>query len=306
MSCITTPLVTNPQGQEVPSKLFSDLRDILGSDRQRIIDIYKAAIDPEWLETVSEDAKFDENGEITLHSLSKLAELDFSKEAMLKKLNHDIGSGSYSYVEGLQKARKFNKSEYGEDYLATLTKDGDSYKLEVVLNTTENKLKFEKEISNHEKINIIIDTLQEQGVAVDFIDNSDIYDGKYSTENADATLDGMLHLISVVRGKTEVPSFIEEASHFAIASLNNTKQVQRLLELCQDEDFVRESGIYSDDEFELGVESPYETAGRILANVYKGESAGAYTIFMDKIRKILHQWNVLFLYNFGASGRPTL
>ena len=64
---------------------------------------------------------------------------------MLKKLNHDIGSGSYSYVEGLQKARKFNKSEYGEDYLATLTKDGDSYKLEVVLNTLENKLKFEKE-----------------------------------------------------------------------------------------------------------------------------------------------------------------
>lgn len=287
MSCITTPLVTNPQGQEVPSKLFSDLRDILGSDRQRIIDIYKAATDSEWLETVSEDAKFDENGEITLHSLSKLAELDFSKEAMLKKLNHDIGSGSYSYVEGLQKARKFNKSEYGEDYLATLTKDGDSYKLEVVPNTTENKLKFEKEISNHEKINIIIDTLQEQGVAVDFIDNSDIYDGKYSTDNADATLDGMLHLISVVRGKTEVPSFIEEASHFAIASLNNTKQVQRLLELCQDEDFVRESGIYSDDEFELGVESPYETAGRILANVYKGESAGAYTIFMDKIKKVI-------------------
>ena len=287
MSCITTPLVTNPQGQEVPSKLFSDLRDILGSDRQRIIDIYKAAIDPEWLETVSEDAKFDENGEITLHSLSKLAELDFSKEAMLKKLNHDIGSGSYSYVEGLQKARKFNKSEYGEDYLATLTKDGDSYKLEVVLNTPENKLKFEKEISNHEKINIIIDTLQEQGVAVDFIDNSDIYDGKYSTENADAALDGMLHLISVVRGKTEISSFIEEASHFAIASLNNTKQVQRLLELCQDEDFVRESGIYSDDEFELGVESPYETAGRILAKVYKGESAGAYTIFMDKIRKTI-------------------
>lgn len=287
MSCIITPLVTNPQGQEVPSKLFSDLKDILGSDRQRIIDIYKAATDSEWLETVSEDAKFDENGEITLHSLSKLAELDFSKEAMLKKLNHDIGSGSYFYVEGLQKARKFNKSEYGEDYLATLTKDGDSYKLEVVLNTSENKLKFEKVISNHEKINIIIDTLQEQGVAVDFIDNSDIYDGKYSTENADATLDGMLHLISVVRGKTEVPSFIEEASHFAIASLNNTKQVQRLLELCQDEDFVRESGIYSDDEFELGVESPYETAGRILANVYKGESAGAYTIFMDKIRKTI-------------------
>ena len=287
MSCITTPLVTNPQGQEVPSKLFSDLRDMLGSDRQRIIDIYKAATDPEWLETVSEDAKFDENGEITLHSLSKLAELDFSKEAMLKKLNHDIGSGSYSYVEGLQKARKFNKSEYGEDYLATLTKDGDSYKLEVVPNTTENKLKFEKVISNHEKINILIDTLQEQGVAVDFIDNSDIYDGKYSTENADAALDGMLHLISVVRGKTEVPSFIEEASHFAIASLNNTKQVQRLLELCQDEDFVRESGIYSNDEFELGVESPYETAGRILANVYKGESAGAYTIFMDKIKKVI-------------------
>ena len=287
MSCIITPLVTNPQGQQVPSKLFMDLNSVLGSDRQRIIDIYKAATDPEWLETVSEDAKFDENGEITLHSLSKLAELDFSKEAMLKKLNHDIGSGSYSYVEGLQKARKFNKSEYGEDYLATLTKDGDSYKLEVVLNTPENKLKFEKEISNHEKINIIIDTLQEQGVAVDFIDNSDIYDGKYSTENADAALDGMLHLISVVRGKTEVSSFIEEASHFAIASLNNTKQVQRLLELCQDEDFVRESGIYSDDEFELGVESPYETAGRILANVYKGESAGAYTIFMDKIRKTI-------------------
>lgn len=287
MSCINIPLVTNPQGQEVPSKLFLDLRDILGSDRNRIIDIYKAATDPEWLETVSEDAKFDENGEITLHSLSKLAELDFSKEVMLKKLNHDIGSGSYSYVEGLQKARKFNKSEYGEDYLATLIKDGDSYKLEVVLNTTENKLKFEKVISNHEKINILIDTLQEQGVAVDFIDNSDIYDGKYSTENADATLDGMLHLINVVRGKTEVPSFIEEASHFAIASLNNTKQVQRLLELCQNEDFVRESGIYSNDEFELGVESPYETAGRILANVYKGESAGAYTIFMDKVKKAI-------------------
>ena len=46
MSCINIPLVTNPQGQEVPSKLFLDLRDILGSDRNRIINIYKAATDP--------------------------------------------------------------------------------------------------------------------------------------------------------------------------------------------------------------------------------------------------------------------
>ena len=69
MSCIITPLVTNTQGQQVPSKLFMDLNSVLGSDRQRIIDIYKAATDSEWLETVSEDAKFDENGEVTLHSI---------------------------------------------------------------------------------------------------------------------------------------------------------------------------------------------------------------------------------------------
>lgn len=291
--CLTKPIVTDKNGNQVTSKLFDDLISVLGnSGRDRAIEIYAAATDPEWVNSVSDKAKFDENGEITLHSLSKLANLNFNKQRELKTLNRQIGKGEYGFAEALQKAREFNQSEYGDDFLATVKLKSDEgdlnvYELSVVENTPENRAELERQVGNKKKIESVVDTLASYGVKADFVDNPGIYDGKYSTENADTVIDGLVSLIKVSKNSYNSDAvLIEEASHFAIAALHDSPSVKRLLELCKNKDFIRKLGIYEDENI-YDFDNYYESAGRVLQKYLLEGKVNGFDMFMLKVKNAI-------------------
>ena len=295
-SCQFIPKCRNTKtGEETNSKLFTDLLDTL-EDRKETIEVYNAATSNSFLEKVSNDpdVKFDENGEITLHSLSKFYNLSERKRKILDRLNKEIGSGRYSYVEGLYKARQFNKSEYGDKYLATLIpvknvglpwdkKSRNQYILKVVENTGENYSQYLNVLEANEKINTVVSILENMGITVDFFDNPEVYDGRYSTENAQLAVDGLYHLIQVSHNSKNLEStFFEEAAHFAVASLHNTERVKRLLELCKDEEVIKALGILKEGEIEDEVDY-WEAAGRVVSNAFQGKTGFKYGSFLNGI-----------------------
>ena len=290
--CDLIPKIHDKQGNEVESKLFSDLLSFYNDDRKATKKAYFAAIHPVFLDSIAnnEDVTFDENGEITLHSLIKVANLDPQNDILIQKLNKDIKSGVYSYVEGLQKAREFNRSEYGDRFLATLIPDKKgNYKLEVVHNTTQNRTKFEKVLVEQETLTMVIDELNNQGVKVDFTDTKE-YDGRYSTIDASKAADGMYHLITISRGAKNVnQAFIEEAAHFAIAALRETSPVKRLITLCSNSEIAERLKLYSEDEVKMGInENTYETAGRVLALAFGNKNLHGFGGFLNRVKSFIY------------------
>jgi len=283
--CNIIPTVRNKEGQEVDSILFRELLDYHNNDREAAKRDYFVATDQEFLDSIKENVTFDENGEITLHSLIKVAQLDPTGETIIKKLNRDIGSGVYDYTEGLQKAREFNRSEYGSDYLAILTKEGKKYRLSVVKNTSENQVAFEKVLEEQGIQTMIVDELNKVGVRVDFMEEGSPYNGKYSTENPTKAADGMYHLITLARGDSMADALKEEAAHFAIAALHDSSQVSRLIELCRDEEVVLAMGIFTQEEIDAGLHTNvYEAAGRILAKQFKGANVYRFGGFLNRVK----------------------
>lgn len=289
--CDIIPKVKDNQGREVESKLFSDLLDFFDNDRALTKKHYFGAVHPTFVSSVASDENviFDENGEITLHSLIKVANLDPQNIKLIKKLNKDIKSGVYSYSEGLQKARAFNKTEYGDRYLATLVPEGKGkYRLKVVEKTAESITAFEEVLKEQETMTMIIDELNNQGVRVDFNDSKE-YDGRFSTATATKTADGMYTLIQISRGAKDIKAtLMEEAAHFAIAALHNTTPVKRLLEMCDNPDTVRRLGLYTKDEVKMGLDgNVYETAGRILARAFAEKNLYGFGGFVNRVKNFV-------------------
>lgn len=289
--CDLIPRIHDKQGNEVESKLFSNLLSFYKNDRKATKKAYFAAIHPVFLDSIAnnEDVTFDENGEITLHSLIKVANLDPQNDVLIEKLNKDIKSGVYSYVEGLQKARDFNKSEYGDRFLATLTKDnGGKYRLSVVHKTPQSIVDFENTLVEKETLTMIMDELENQGVRVDFTDTKE-YDGRFSTASAVQAADGMYHLIEISRGaKNMDQALIEEAAHFAIAALRGTTPVQRLLNMCSNPEIAERLKLYSEEEKELGIhENVFETAGRILSLSFSNKNLYGFGGFINRVKSFI-------------------
>lgn len=282
--------ITNNEGQEVESKLFADLLDFHNGNRELTKKDYYAATDQEFLDSITDDVTFDENGEITLHSLIKVANLDPQGDKLIEKLNRDIKSGVYDYAEGLQIAREFNRSEYGDKFLAVLSKsENGKYHLQVVHNTAENQTAFEEVLKEQETQTLIIDTLNEVGVRVDFTDKKSQYKGKFSTASPTQAANGMYNLITLSRGEgTNEDTLKEEAAHFAIAALHDTTQVSRLIDLCADAELVKRLGLFSEEEVSLGAnDNKYEAAGRLLANYFNGKNVHGYGGFLNTVKNFI-------------------
>ena len=289
--CEYIPKTKDKQGNDVESKLFQDLLDFFNDDRELTKEHYFGAIHPSFVNSIAsnEDVTFDENGEITLHSLIKVANLDPQNIKLIKKLNKDIKSGVYSYSEGLQKARAFNKTEYGDRYLATLIPESKGkYKLEVVEKTAESITAFEEVLKEKETMTMIIDELNNQGIVVDFNDSKE-YDGRFSTASAEKTADGMYTLIQISRGAEDIDAtMVEEAAHFAIAALRKTTTVKRLIEMCNNPEIVKKLGLYTKEEMELGLdENLYESAGRILARSFSERNLYGFGGFVNRVKNFV-------------------
>jgi hypothetical protein len=290
-------------GKKVRSKLFLDifgaLTDIKDSKSRRdeAYRIYYSAIDENWIDKVSDYAKFDENGEITLHSLSKLANLNFSKAAIISNLQRNVvGNEHTGYAQALQKARNFNKSSDGEDYIAVIKRDKsnkskNNYILEVKEKSDSTIAELENEIRKHGMLTTLTDTLEEYGIATDFIENDNYYYGRYSSENPEAALDGLIHAIRVANNSESDNVFVEEAAHFAIASLHNTPNIKRLLSLCNDRAFVEKSGVYSKEDLaSMSNFDAYETAGRVLAKYISDSQAGGFRTLLSTVKNFMYRF----------------
>jgi hypothetical protein len=101
--------------------LFDDLRKLTNNDRGLSKKYYFLGKNKEFLDKYGKDAKFDENGEITVNSLIKLAGIDIHEDKILNMLNKDIGAGVMQYDDAIHRLQKFNRtSTFNDDYMATL------------------------------------------------------------------------------------------------------------------------------------------------------------------------------------------
>lgn len=269
-SCSLIAHVRNSKGEVVESRLFNDLLHHL-SDRGLAKQYYKTGTDESFLSKVRDRAEFDENGEITFNSLRKLAKINIQQEKLLATLNEDIGAGVYTYDEAVAKLQNFNRSsQFSNDYMAMVTPVGGKYQLSVVPRTRANEATLERAIANRTLRDRLMYHLNKAGVSVEFMENDDKVDGRYSTINAQRTADGMYNLIRVANGERLTATLAEEAGHFAVGALSNSPLVQRLTGLLTPEVQQRILGDEYDNKA-LGASSTREVAGTLVGKAFMDE-----------------------------------
>lgn len=269
-SCSILAHVRNSKGEVVESRLFKDLLHHL-SDRELAKEYYKTGTDEQFLNKVRDKAEFDENGEITFNSLRKLAKINLEQEKLLATLNDDIGAGKHIYQDAITKLQNFNRtSGFRRDYMATIQQDGNKYQLSVVPRTSANEASLETEISNRTLRDRLMYYLNKAGVSVDFLEEGDRINGRYSTVNAKKTADGMYNLIRVANGEKLTRTLAEEAGHFAVGSLGDSPLVKRLTELLDPKTQQKILG-NEYDEKSLGASSRREVAGTLVGRAFMDE-----------------------------------
>lgn len=262
---------TNSKGEVVESRLFKDLLHYTSNNRELAKEYYGIGINPKFLEKVQGSAKFDENGEITFQSLRSLAKLNVDKDTLINTLNKDINSGIYDYEEAVNRLQSFNRnSQFNNEFMATITstKDG-RYNLSVVEKNPSNELALNQEISNRTLQDRIKYYLNKAGVSIEFIENDEKVNGRYSTKNAKKTADGLYQLIQVANGKNVTGVLAEEAGHFAIGALGNSPLVERLMRLLTPEVQKQIVGDEYDSKY-LGESSRREIAGTLVGQAIAG------------------------------------
>lgn len=262
---------TNSKGEVVESRLFKDLLHYTSNNRELAKEYYGIGINPKFLEKVQGSAKFDENGEITFQSLRSLAKLNVDKDTLINTLNKDINSGIYDYEEAVNRLQSFNRnSQFNNEFMATIksTTDG-KYYLSVVEKNPSNELALNQEISNRTLQDRIKYYLNKAGVSIEFIENDEKVNGRYSTKNAKKTADGLYQLIQVANGKNVTGVLAEEAGHFAIGALGNSPLVERLMRLLTPEVQKQIVGDEYDSKY-LGESSRREIAGTLVGQAIAG------------------------------------
>ena len=270
-SCSIFAHCTNSKGEVVESRLFKDLLHYTSNNRELAKEYYGVGINPKFLDKVQDKAKFDENGEITFQSLRKLAKLNVGKDILLNTLNKDIGSGIYDYNEAMTRLQSFNRnSQFNDEFMATITstKDG-KYNLSVVERNPSNEIALNREVSNRTLQDRIKYYLNKAGVSIEFIENDEKVNGRYSTKNAKKTADGLYQLIQVANGKNVTGVLAEEAGHFAIGALGNSPLVERLMRLLTPEVQKQIVGDEYDSKY-LGDSSKREIAGTLVGQAIAG------------------------------------
>lgn len=307
-SCTILAYVKTPSGEVVESNLYKDLLHYTSNDRELTKEYYAVGTNQEFLAQVkdSEDFETDENGEITFHSLRTLSKMDLETDKLVKTLNEDIGEGEYSYTQAIEKIQRFNgTSEFADTMLATMHSIGKGrYYVSVVpkvKTVTDGKGKRQKEgststeekklhdtIRNKELEDRIKDLLRRHKVSVKFLE-ADEEGGRYSTENAVKTEQGLWGLIEVNEKGKVSEVLAEEAGHFAIGALGDNPLVKRIEELLEDPAMQEEAlGSAEYNSSMLGKNPPREVAGRLVgkALMNKLDNSTPYRTLANRIANL--------------------
>lgn len=270
--CVYKPTIK--KGSEmVESKLFNDLLSIT-KDREATKSLWALSKLKEFTNKFPE-LKFDENGEVTVESLSKvinisdLLDTNFLVEKRELKAV-DAKNNPIHYKESqeiVSRVIEFNNKE--GKALADVSGTRGSYTINVVPNTVSSannaeNLMFSSNLNN--KLRDIINTLGFE-VAVEDIG----YNGIFNPLSGEKTAEGLKVVIKVAKGIEGEAAFPEEFSHLMISGLKNEPLVKRILDLVDKEGMVEKilgdsfqeyNELYEGDRNRL-VE---EAAGKLLFN----------------------------------------
>lgn len=267
----------NKEGKVVESKLWNDLLHYTNKDRKLTKKLYAISKSQRFLNLVKDKATFDKNGELTISSLLKLSDMSLEKESLLETLNKDIKSGIYNYENALKIVQEFNATnDFNESYMATLEQNGDDYEVKVVEKSAYEENRLKDAINKRTIQNKIIEILRKNGVNVEFLDDENqAYNGKYSTVNAEKNAENLYNLIKIVKGREDITdTLIEEAAHFAVASLGRNNSLVDRLEKALTDDVIDK--ILSDESVTLGTNKRREVCGKLVAQAIQGRSEFGY------------------------------
>lgn len=292
-SCWWKPCVKNNNGEDVISKLWEDIYRLTGEDRAKSKRLYKIATDENFIDTVKDQAEFDENGQITAHSFFKLSGLSSEIDDTLKTINNERSKDNISSEEALTEVESFNRDEsYKDDYVPQLIYSGDdNYSITFTERNTESVEDLQKKINDITLTKFVANRLRELGVAYDFVGKSQ-HSGRFSTRNAEQMSDGLYHLIEISKGKdVDVNDvLLEEAAHLATISMKDNSLIKRLLAVIN-EDTIHE--LFTEEEIASAKlnteEGKLELAGilvkKALSNKY-GKVIG-YDNFLSRIKQAI-------------------
>ena len=175
-SCSLDAHVRNKQGEVVKSQLYTELTSYL--PRTVANEYYEVGTNQSFLDIVKDKAEFDENGEITFKSLKKFAKIKINEEQILCKLKERFSIKECTSIEGIQAVTAFNKNNpFNSEYLAILIPtETNSYRVDIVKNTSKNRSKLVNTIKHANKRDRILYRCRELGVDVNFLsENSKDY-----------------------------------------------------------------------------------------------------------------------------------
>lgn len=261
--CVRIAHVKRSDGSIVESKLFKDLLHYTPS-RAETKEHYAVATSREFLDMVGDRAEFDENGEITFDSYRDIVGIEENTK-LTEILGKDAGVGVYEYDEAVNRMAGFNRSNpYRKSYMATLSyaEDG-KYKLSVVKRNPLQESRLEKLIHRQSLQDRIKFYLNRAGVSVKFLEEGSKEGGRYSTENAEQTSNGLYQLIKIAHGEHVTEDLAEEAGHFAIGALGDNPLVARLQSLLTEDVQKTILGDKYDDKV-LGNNPSREVAGVLV------------------------------------------
>lgn len=307
-SCTILAHVRRPNGEIVESRLFNDLLHYTSDNRELTKEYYAVGTSEDFLSKAREYQEFqtDENGEITFSALRTIAKMDIESEKLLQVLNKDIGEGKYSYDEALRRIQSFNDNNaFSDKVIATMfpTASGKYYvtvvsqtktvtnqegKKEVEGNTVNERQKLHDVVRNEELERKLKALLRSHGVSVKFLEGNR-KEGRYSTENAVKTEDGLYALIELSKDGYTTDTLAEEAGHFAVGALGDNPLVQRLEKLLESPNAQKEAlGDEEYDDTNLGNNPKREVAGRLVGRALqrKLDSGSPAKVLANRIANI--------------------
>lgn len=308
-SCRITPHVKTPQGEEVESKLYKDLKDLMSytdhSGRANVLPLYQKTLDPQFNKDMeNKGASFDENGEVTLYDFWNFTDAGKSipESTVIQYLNetndfYTKQNQNYNFTKekALDAIVKFNDSQWNKRFTAKLVKKGNKFGVEInsADNTYQKRFKYYSRLSKK-----LSKLLEGWGIAVDDVNQleNDLTDGFINFNDIGKLPDGLIHLIKLAKGKAGDKALPEEFSHFVVRSLKNTPLIARSInQLLQDEKYKEVLGEqyekyrqeYNNNELLLAEEALGKILAQKIENTYVNRNliARIYNAFKNLFSK---------------------
>lgn len=289
-SCWIVPTVKTADGTIVKSKLWNDLYELTGKNREQTLRFYKVANDPSFIDAVSDMADFDKNGQITARSFLSLSGYSAELDDILDKIRSKYQAKQITGPQAVDRIIRFNTEEsYKEDYVPEISTNADgSVNLDIVERNPETVAALMEKLEQNELCQRIIKRLKDLGIAFDFV-GTNKYNGRFSTENAQEMIDGVYHLIELSTGGDVNSALIEEAAHFATVSLKDSDLIVRLKNALKNKDVVE--SLFTEEEIaeaSLSTDPELELAGKLVKKSMENKVIPHFQSFLSRIRQFIY------------------